>query len=145
VNTIPDDSPVSKDDDPSQTSREEKATAKFRNVREELEKVIPKPNAVLPIQLSSLDSSEIGNLSQMARDIELAISEFMKEREKQKESQKGKATAKSWVHKACFAGQRILSTAMSVASVGSIVSAAESRNSSHPWLAAWFLVPLDIF
>jgi hypothetical protein len=146
--TIPDDAPVpvSKDDDPSQTSREERANAKFRNVRDELEKVIQNSNGASPIQLSFLNSScsEIGNLSQMAQDIDVAISEFRKERDKQKESQKGKATAKNWVHKFSFAGQRILSTASSAASVGLICGLAECRNSSPPRLAVWSLVPLGI-
>jgi hypothetical protein len=121
ANTIPNDTPVSKDDDPSRTSREERANAKFRDIREELEKVIQTLNGVSPIQLSFLDSNcnEIGNLSQMARDVDLAILEFRKERDKQKELQKGKVTAKSWVHKFSFAGQRILSTASSATSVGS--------------------------
>jgi hypothetical protein len=142
VDTIPD---VPRDDHPSQTSREEKVNATFRKVREELEKVIANPNTASPIQLSVLDSSEIGNLSQMARDIEMAISEFMKERDNQKETQKGKELAKSWVHKVSFAGQRILGTASSVASVDANSDLTKSRNSSPPRLAAWFLVPLDIF
>jgi hypothetical protein len=142
VITTPEDSPVPTDGDPSQTSREEKANAKFRKAREQLEKVISKPNAASPIQLSFLDSSDIGNLSQMARDIEFAISEFLKERDKHTA---GEATAKSWAHKVSFAGQKILGTAESVASVGSIVSDAEIRNSSHTRLAAWLLVRLDIF
>jgi hypothetical protein len=117
VNAIPDGAPVSKDDDPSH-SRVDKANAKFRGARDQLQKIISKPNTVSPIQLSFLDSSEIGNLSQMARDIDLAILEFMKEREKQKESPKGKSTStQSWVHKFSFAGQRILGTATSVATV----------------------------
>lgn len=125
VNTILEDGPVSKDEDPSQTSREEKANAKFRKAREELQDIISKSDAVSPIDLSFLDSSDIGNLSQMARDIDLAILEFRKGRDKQNESySKGKATAKSLVHKVSFAGQHILSTAASVASVGSIVSTA---------------------
>jgi hypothetical protein len=49
----------------------------------------------------------------MAQDIDLAISEFIKERE----SEKGKATARGWVHKISFVGQRILGTAESIASV----------------------------
>jgi hypothetical protein len=123
VTTIPDDAPVPvwKDDDPSQTSREERANAEFHKIREELEKVIQNSNGASLIQLSFLDSScsEIGNLSQMAWDIDLAILEFRKECDKQKESQKGKATAKNWVHKFSFAGQRILQTASSASSVGS--------------------------
>jgi hypothetical protein len=119
-NTIPDGAPVSKDDLRSHSSREERGNAEFCKVRDELNKVIQSSNGTSPIQLFFLDSScnEVGNLSQMAWDIDLAISEFMKEREKQKESQKGKATAKSWVHKFSFAGQRILSTASSATSVG---------------------------
>ena len=135
VNMTSKDSPVSKDDVPSQTLQEEKANAKFRKAIEQLEKVVSKPNAVSTIHLSLLDSSDIGNLSQMARDINMAISEFMKERDKQNES-KFKATAKSCIHTVSFAGQRILGTAQSVASVGSIFSAAESRNSFHLRLAA---------
>jgi hypothetical protein len=135
VNTIPDES-ISKDDDAPQTSREEKANAKFRNAKVELEKVISKPNTVSPIHLSSLDSSEIGNLPQMARDIDLAISEFMKERAQQKETQKGKAVAKNLAHKVAFAGQKILRSASSVASVGSNSGFTKSRNSSPPPLAA---------
>jgi hypothetical protein len=93
--TTPEDSPLPKDEDPSQTSREDKANAKFRKAKEQLENVISKPNAVSSIELSFLKSSDIGNVSQMARDIELAISEFMKERDKQNEAQKGKGIAKS--------------------------------------------------
>lgn len=143
--TTPEDSPVPKDEDPSQTSREEKANARFRNAKEQLEKVISKPNAVSPIELSFLKSNEIGNVSQMARDIELAISEFLNERDKQNESQKGKETAMKWIQKVSFAGQKFLGTAESVASVGSMVNVAESRNFSHRRLAVWFLVLLDTF
>jgi hypothetical protein len=143
VITTPEDSPVPKDEDPSQTSREEKANARFRNAKEQLEKVISKPNTLSPIELSFLKSNEIGNVSQMARDIELAISEFLDERDQR--SQKGKETAMKWIHKVSFAGQKILGTAESVASVSSIANVTESRNSSHRQLAVWFLVLLDTF
>jgi hypothetical protein len=69
----------------------------------------------------------------------------MKERAQQKEMQKGKAIAKNWVHKVAFAGQRILGTASSVASVGSNSRFTKSRNFSPPPLAAWSPVQLDIF
>lgn len=52
---------------------------KFHKAIEQLEKVILKPNTVSPIQLSFLGSSNIGNLSQMAQDINIVILEFMKE------------------------------------------------------------------
>lgn len=105
---------LSKDEEFSQTPLE--AIAKFRNARDHLETVISKPNAKSPIELSLLDLSDIGNLPQMAQDIDLAISEFIKERE----SKKGKAIARGWIHKISFAGQRIVGTAESIASVSPI-------------------------
>lgn len=109
---IPNDSPtLSKDEEFSQMSQE--AKAKFRNAKDQLEKAISKTNSKSPIEVSWLDSNDIGNLPQMAQDIDLAISEFRKERE----SQKGKGTANKWVHKVSFAGQRILGTAENIASV----------------------------
>jgi hypothetical protein len=94
-----------------QTSQE--AKAKFRNAIDQLEKTISRPNLKSPIEVSGLDSNNIGNLPQMAQDIGLAISEFRKERE----SQKGKGTANKWVHKICFAGQSVIGIAESIASV----------------------------
>jgi hypothetical protein len=144
VNTIPDDNPVSKGDDPPQSSREETVKAKFYNIRERLQTFIQNSNGPSPIHLSFLDSSEIRNLSQMVWEIDLVISKFKKERDKQNESEKGKAAAKRWVHKFSLAGQRILGTANSATSVDSIFDVPNPRNSSPPQHAAWFPVPWDI-
>jgi hypothetical protein len=102
---------LSKDDKFSQTLQE--AKAKFRNAKDQLGKAISKPNSKSPIEVSRLDLNDIGNLPQMAQDIDLAISEFRMDRE----SRKGKGAANKWVHMESFAGQRGSGIAESIASV----------------------------
>ena len=104
-----------------------------------LEKVLSKPTKQQPVQLrfQRLDPSDIGNVVRMAEEIELSVAEFMKDRNTENETHKGKRTAKSWVHKVSFAGQMVLSTATNVASVRSSGSSviADSRNFPRPRLA----------
>lgn len=125
MKTILDESPESRDKELSPKLRAQKAEADFRNVTDRLEKVLSKSTTQQPIQLNlqQLDRSDIGNVVQMAEEIELSVAEFMKGRNTENEARKGKRTAKNWVHKVSFAGQMVLSTATNVASVCSSVIA----------------------